>query len=73
MIGKRLRLLGVLAIFTISIFACNSTSEEKAWNKCIKITEGSAKKTCMIQFEKKFYPESIYDEEELKWSDIDWK
>ena len=70
--GTMLRLLGVLTIFAISISACNSIEEEKAWNKCIKTTNNKDKENCMLQFEKKFYPDSIYNDEELNWSDIDW-
>jgi len=67
-----LRLLGVLAIFAVSISACISADEEKAWNSCLQIQNIKEKKSCMLQFEKKFYPESIYNDEELNWSDIDW-
>jgi hypothetical protein len=67
-----LRLLGVLAIFAVSISACNATKEDEAWNKCIKMNDKTEKKICIIQFEKKFYPESVYNGEELNWSDIDW-
>ena len=67
-----LRLLGVLAIFAVSISACNSADEKKAWNKCLQIQNDKKKKSCMVQFEKKFYPESVYNDDELNWSDIDW-
>lgn len=67
-----LRLLGVLAIFAVSISACNSTDEKKAWNRCLQIQNDKDKKSCMVQFEKQFYPESVYNDEELNWSDIDW-
>ena len=67
-----LRLLGVLAIFAISISACSSAEEEKAWNSCLKIQNNKEKKSCIVRFEKRFYPESLYNDEELNWSDIDW-
>lgn len=67
-----LRLLGVLAIFAVSISAYNSNEEDNAWNKCIKIKNHKEKQVCIVQFEKKFYPESVYNGEELNWSDIDW-
>jgi hypothetical protein len=67
-----LRLLGVLAIFAVSISAYNSADEKKAWNKCLKIDNAKEKKSCIVQFEKRFYPQSVYNDDELNWSDIDW-
>ena len=67
-----LRLLGVFAILSTATFAYNSAEEDEAWDSCLKIKSQIEKKSCMIQFEKKFYPESVYNDEELNWSDIDW-
>ena len=69
---RLLRLLGALAIFAVSISAYNSTDEKKAWERCLQIKNDNDKKSCIRKFEKKFYPESVYNDEELNWSDIDW-
>ena len=67
-----LRLFGVLNILFTSLSAYNSAEEDTARDRCLKIESDIEKKSCMIQFEKKFYPESVYNDEELNWSDIDW-
>jgi len=69
-----LRLLGVLAIFAVSISAYNSAEqEEEMWNRCIKIQNKQERKSCIRQFEQNFYSESLYSKDELNWSDIDWR
>jgi hypothetical protein len=67
-----LRLLGVLTIFSFSLSAYTSVEEKKAWKSCLIIEKEKQRKSCIVQFEKKFYPNSIYNDEELHWSDIDW-
>ena len=67
-----LRLLGVLAVLSTTISAYSSAEEDKARDKCLKIKSDKDKKVCMVKFEKRFYPESVYNDEELNWSDIDW-
>jgi len=69
---KIFTLCGILALSLNSISAYTIVEEDKAWNSCLKIKVDKDKKICMIKFEKKFYPYSIYDDEELNWSDIDW-
>jgi hypothetical protein len=72
MVKKGLVLCVWLATFSLSASATGSVEEDKAWNRCLKIKSEKDKKNCMIKFEKKFYPESVYSDEELNWSDIDW-
>jgi hypothetical protein len=67
------RLLGGLTIFAVSMSAYNSADkEEERWNRCIQMQNNKEQKNCILQFEKTFYPEGIYNEDELNWSDIDW-
>ena len=72
MMVKILRLLGVLAILSTTISAYSSAEEDKAWSRCLEIKNDKEKRSCMVQFEKRFYPDSLYNDEELNWSDIDW-
>jgi hypothetical protein len=67
-----LRLFGVFAILSTATFAYSSAEEDEARDRCLQMKSEQEKKSCMVQFEKKFYPESVYNDEELHWSDIDW-
>jgi len=66
------RFLGVLMVFFTSISADNLIEEKDEWHRCLNIKSDQKRKACIVDFEKKFYPNAVYSDDELHWSDISW-